>query len=139
VTPAFVLDCSVAIAWLFPDDATRACGAILERLETERALVPGFWFLEVTNVLAVSERTRRLNRVKTSEFLNLLRRFDLVVDDEVELRAFDHLLPLCRAHKLTGYDAAYLDLAMRRSLPMATLDVDLRKAAKSVGVGLLGI
>jgi predicted nucleic acid-binding protein len=138
VSATFVLDCSVAISWAFPEECTPACVAVLERLETERAMVPALWFLEITNVLALSERKKRLGSAKSQEFITMLRRFQITVDEEAERRAFEHLLPLCRTHRLTSYDAAYLDLALRRSLPIATFDTDLKKAARATGVQLLG-
>ena len=72
------------------------------------------------------------------EFTQQLWRFDFEIDPEPPQRAFSHLLPLCRTHHLTSYDAIYLDLAQRRKLPLATLDEPLRKAAKKLGVKLLG-
>jgi predicted nucleic acid-binding protein len=138
VSAGFVLDCSVAVSWAFPEECTPGCTAVLERLETEQTVVPSLWFLEIANVLAISERKKRLTPGKSSEFIAMLRRFQIVVDEDAERRAFEHLLPLCRAHRLTSYDAAYLDLAVRRSLPIATLDADLRKAARTAGVALLG-
>lgn len=134
----FVLDCSVAMTWCFADEATKASARVQGRLETETALVPSHWFLEVANVLAMAEKRKRLSVAQSNEFLRLLSVLDIEADDQATGRAFAHLLPLCRSHGLTSYDAAYLDLAIRHQLPLATLDDDLRAACKKLGVALLG-
>lgn len=138
MSAAFVVDCSIAMTWLFRDEATPGTGELLCRLVAEKALVPGWWFIEVTNVLALAERKGRITSTQSSAFISDLGKLDIEQDDEAPARAFAHLLPLCRAHHLTSYDAIYLDLAVRRHLPLATLDADLRKAAKKQGVKLLG-
>lgn len=79
-----------------------------------------------------------MTAARSSEFLSLLQTPDIEVDDETAGRAFAHLLPLCRSHGLTSYDAAYLELALRRRLPLASLDQDLGAAAATLGVGVLG-
>ena len=135
---AFVIDCSIAMTWCFPDEATDQSAAILDRLESETALVPTLWFLEVASVLAMAERRKRITAAESTEFLALITSLDLEVDDEATRRVFDHLLPLCRRHRLTSYDAAYLDLAGRRKLPLATLDAALRAGGKAMGIRLLG-
>jgi predicted nucleic acid-binding protein len=136
--PSFVVDSSVALAWCFQDEATPATRALLQRMGGESALVPAWWFLELTNVLALAERKRRITPAKVAEFIALIGGFDLEIDEEGSRRAFTHLLPLCRAHQLTSYDALYLDLTLRRQIPLATLDEPLRKAAEKLGVKLLG-
>ncbi len=136
--PSFVLDCSVTMAWCFADERTSAAAALQDRLTTEAAVVPAHWFLEVGNVLIMAEKHKRIVAPDAAQFLALLRILDIRADHETAPRTFDHLLPLCRAHHLTTYDAAYLDLAMRLQLPLATLDKDLRKAAKKLQVDLLG-
>ena len=138
MSPAFVLDCSVAMAWLFHDEATMKTADLLKRLATETALVPAWWFVEITNVLALAERKGRITPAQSGAFIADIGKLEIELDDEAPGRAFTHLLSLCRAHRLTSYDAMYLDLAVRRQLPVATLDNDLRKAAKKLGVPLLG-
>jgi predicted nucleic acid-binding protein len=138
MSAALVVDCSVAMAWLFPDEATLQTAKLLERLGTETALVPGWWFLEMANVLAVAERKGRITVAQSSQFIGELSKLDIESESDPAERAFDHILPLCRTHRLTSYDALYLDLAVRRGLPLATLDESLRKAAKKLGVKLLG-
>jgi len=138
MSPAFVLDCSVAMAWLFNDEATPKTADLLNRLATETALVPAWWFVEITNVLALAERKGRITPAQSGAFIADIGKLDIELDDESPGRAFTHLLSLCRTHRLTSYDAMYLDLAVRRQLPLATLDDDLRKAARNLGVRLLG-
>ncbi len=138
MSPAFVVDCSVAMAWLFPDEATPRTAALLNRLATDSAVVPAWWFIEITNVLAMAERKRRITPTQSDAFIADLGKLEIERDLAAPDRAFTHLLPLCRAHRLTSYDAIYLELAMRRSLPLATLDGDLRNTAKKLGVQLLG-
>jgi len=136
--PSFVVDSSVALAWCFRDEATPATRALLQRMGGETALVPAWWFLELTNVIALAERKRRITLEKVAEFIALIQGFDLEIDEEGARRAFTHLLPFCRTYQLTSYDALYLDLALRRQVPLATLDEPLRKAAEKLGVKLLG-
>ena len=136
--PGFVVDCSIAMTWLFKDEATPKTAELLSRLLTEVALLPAWWFLEVTNVLALAERKGRITPAQSDTFIGDLGKLDFEIDDQAPARSFVHLLPLCRTHMLTSYDAMYLDLAVRRRLPLATLDADLRKAAKKLGVTLLG-
>ena len=137
MSAAFVVDCSIAMAWLFHDGATLKTAALLNRLATETALVPTWWFIEITNVLAMAERNGRITPTQSDAFISDLSQLGIERDDEAVDRTFTHLLALCRTHRLTSYDAIYLDLAIRRSLPLATLDEDLRKTAKKLGVGLV--
>ncbi|PYU19404.1 MAG: VapC toxin family PIN domain ribonuclease [Acidobacteria bacterium] len=138
MSAAFVVDCSVAMAWLFHDEATPKTAALLNRLATETVLVPGWWFIEITNVLAMTERRGRITPTQSDAFIADLGKLGIERDDEAPDRAFTHLLALCRTHRLTSYDAVYLDLAVRRNLPLATLDGDLRKSARKLGIRLFG-
>ncbi len=138
MSAAFVIDCSITMSWCFGEEATAASAEVQDRLVTQTALVPSHWFLEVANVLAVAERRKRITAAKSGEFLSLLDALDIEVDDRAASRAFPHVLPLCRRHGLTSYDAVYLDLALRRRKPLATLDRDLASAARKAGVGVLG-
>ncbi len=138
MTAAFIMDCSITMAWCFADEATPGASKVQDRLEKEAALVPAHWFLEVINVLATAEKHKRITAATSAEFLALLETMDIQVDEETASRAFAHLLPLCRHHGLTSYDAAYLDLALRRRLPLASLDDDLRSAAEQLGLEVLG-
>ncbi|MDZ4659193.1 MAG: type II toxin-antitoxin system VapC family toxin [Bythopirellula sp.] len=138
MNPVLILDCSVTMTWLFEQELTSQTANILDRLDREAALVPTLWFLEVTNVVALAERKGRITIAESSKFLNDLALLKIEDDAEAPERSFDELLPLCRTHQLTSYDAVYLELAVRRKLPLATLDEPLRKAAKKLGVKLLG-
>lgn len=138
MNPSFVMDSSVALSWCFLDEATPATRKLLARMGDEAALVPGWWFVELTNVLALAEQKGRITSAQVAEFISLIESFNLEIDSEAPQRSFTDLLPLCRTHKLTSYDAMYLDLAVRRQLPLATLDEPLRTAASKLAVKLLG-
>jgi len=138
VSAAFVLDCSVTMAWCFGDEATAAAFAVLDRLGSETAVVPPHWFLEVANVLTMAEKRKRMTAPATTEFLKLLSALDIEIDNVTADRTFPHVLPLCRKYSLTSYDAAYLELAIRRQLPLASLDTELRLGAKQAGIKVLG-
>ena len=133
----FVLDCSVTVAWLFADEASPRTDALLQRLTEGVAVVPNLWHLEVGNVLAMSERRGCINSSQNASCLELLGRLPIEVDAETGRRALREVLSLARAEKLTTYDAAYLELAMRRTMPLATRDRALRRASRRVGVTTL--
>ena len=132
-----VLDCSVAVAWCFEDEASPETDAVLERVRDEGALVPALWHLELGNVLVQAERRKRLTAADTTTRLELIADLPIVTDDETPTRALREVLTLARAEGLTTYDAAYLELAMRKGLPLATKDRTLRDAAKRAGVASL--
>jgi predicted nucleic acid-binding protein len=136
--PTLVIDCSITMAWCFSDEGTAETARIQDRLITEAAIVPAHWFLEVANVLAIAEKLQRIAAADCTQFVELLAAFDIQADNEYSSRAFSHILPLSRAHALTSYDAAYLDLAQRRQLPLASLDGDLRRIAVGLGLEVLG-
>ena len=129
-----VLDCSVAVAWCFEDEASPETDAVLERVRDEGALVPALWHLELGNVLVQAERRKRLTAADTTTRLELIADLPIVTDDETPTRALREVLTLARAEGLTTYDAAYLELAMRKGLPLATKDRTLRDAAKRSGI-----
>lgn len=133
-----IIDCSITMAWCFADEGTEYTSQIQDRLVAEAALVPAHWFLEVTNVLAMAEKRKRISAADSTEFVKLLAALEIPMDHDTSARAFQQILPLCRDHALTSYDAAYLDLAPRRQLPLASLDEDLCRAATSLGVEVLG-
>lgn len=138
MSAAFVLDCSITMAWCSGDEATAAAFAVLDRLGTETAVVPSHWFLEVANVLTMAEKRKRMTVPATTEFLKLLGALEIEIDNVTVDRVFPHVLPLCRKYSLTSYDAAYLELAIRRQLPLASLDNELRAGAKQAGIEVLG-
>jgi predicted nucleic acid-binding protein len=130
----FVLDASVTLAWCFPDEKAPYPQAVLDSLAEGRAVVPGLWPLEVGNAWVVGERRKRCTQADTTHWIGFLNPLPISVDDETMSRAWGDILDLARAHKLSVYDAAYLELALRRGLPLATLDENLRGAAAAVGV-----
>ena len=136
--PTLIIDCSITMAWCFADEGTEATAEIQNRLTTEAVLVPAHWPLEVGNVLAMAEKRKRISVADSTEFVRLLGALDIQVDEETSARVFDYVLPLSRSHALTSYDAAYLELALRRRLPLASLDDDLRRVATSLGIQVLG-
>ncbi len=133
----FVLDPSTTMTWCFGDEMTDATDAILDQLHILGAIVPAIWSLEVANAFLVAERRLRITENDTARLTQLLQSLPITVDAEGESKVFSEVLTLARAYKLSTYDAAYLELAMRRGLPLATLDARLRTAADRVGVPLL--
>ena len=109
---------------------------MLKELQTASIVVPSLWFLEVSNGLIMGERSHRLRRTETDEALTLIHRLTLHVDDRSSLSLVSDVLALARQYMLTTYDAAYLELALRLSLPLATLDRRLGTAAKKAGIRL---
>jgi predicted nucleic acid-binding protein len=134
---AFVLDASVAMAWCFGDEATPASKQLLDQLEAGTASVPTLWHLEVANVLASGQRRHRITAARIVQFIDMLDGLEVAVDQETPARAFGEILDLARAEKLTSYDAAYLELAMRLGVPLATKDRQLGQAAERLGVEVL--
>jgi predicted nucleic acid-binding protein len=132
-----VIDASVALAWCFRDEFTDAVGRLLEQLRNGAAAVPGLWHLEVANTLALAERRRRITTAESTQLIELLGALDIEVDVETSSRAFTRVLDLAREERLTAYDAAYLELAMRLGLPLASKDRDLCDAAERVGVAVV--
>ncbi|MBF8258810.1 MAG: PilT protein domain protein [Actinobacteria bacterium] len=132
----FVLDCSVAMAWCFEDETNPYTEAVLQDLADTGAVVPSIWPLETVNVLLVAERRKRISKAQSRRFVELLQALPIAVDDVSAARVWDGVLSLAREQQLSAYDAAYLELAMREGLPIATLDAALRKAAKRCGVAV---
>ena len=134
----FVLDCSITMAWCFDDEATPYTDSVRDSLPDSRAVVPTLWPVEVANAVIVGERRKRLDEARSRHFLTLLTSLPITTDDETAVRAWADTMHLARAHGLSAYDAAYLELAMRLGLPLATLDGKLIAAAKAVGVERFG-
>jgi predicted nucleic acid-binding protein len=130
----FVLDCSVTMSWLFEDETTPYTEAILDKLATHTAIVPALWPLEVANVLVHAVRHKRITEVQAANFMDALAKLSIHVDESTATRAMHSIYALAHAEKLTIYDAAYLDLASREKIPIATLDKDLINAAKRLKV-----
>jgi predicted nucleic acid-binding protein len=133
----YVLDASVTLAWCFAEEATPDTWAIFDRLQNERAVVPGNWPFEVVNVLSMAQRTGRIAEADVDEFLGVLGRAPVDVEATTLGRAAREIRELVVAERLTAYDAAYLELAMRLRLPLATKDAQLRRAAARRGVSVI--
>ena len=131
---AFVLDASVTACWAFEDEDHPDASLAFQQIRTEEAVVPCLWWFEVRNILMVNERRRRIAESGTAAFLLNVSRLRIRVDPVPDEGA---VLRLARTHRLSVYAAAYLELAQREGLPLATLDADLRKAAACEGVALI--
>lgn len=130
-----VVDCSISMAW-FLDESSALADAALTTLENSEAIVPEIWPLETANGLAVSERKGRLTAAEVTRALDLIHGLSIVIDDETCPRALGETLSLARTHRLSAYDASYLELAMREGAELATLNQALQDAAVRVGVKL---
>jgi len=137
VSDTFVVDNSVVMAWCFEDECSDYAEAVLERLVDQQALVPAIWPLEVANVLLAAERRKRINPAQSTRFVQLLTDLPITVVSQDPAQALSDVLALGRTSRLSSYDASYLDLAIRRGLPLASRDDRLRKAAKRCKVKLL--
>ena len=127
----------MTMAWCFEDEASGYADSVLSRLSESDVLVPALWPLEVANVLLVAERRGRLAPADSARFLHLVGALPIVIDTETSRRAFTDIFPLARLHGLSSYDAAYLELAMRQGVSLATLDDRLRQAAVDLGISVL--
>lgn len=134
---AVVLDGSLTLSWAFEDEHTPELLDLRRSIGERGAVVPGLWWLEVGNALLVAERRKRTTTAKRRLFMNGVRDVVIETDPETSSRAWSHTVDLADTHRLTVYDAAYLELALRRGLPLASLDNDLRKAGRRDGVELL--
>jgi predicted nucleic acid-binding protein/antitoxin component of MazEF toxin-antitoxin module len=135
---SLVIDASLTVAWLFADERADAPQAILRRVAAEGALVPSLWRLEVANVLRNAVRQKRSDLGYATRCLERLGRLEIVVDPETDSHAWGRTRQLSAEHDLTVYDAAYLELAIRRRRPLASRDGALIKAGRSVGLDVLG-
>ena len=131
----FVPDASLTLTWCFEDEATSNTDALLRRLrEGDEATVPAHWPIEVTNGLLVAVRRGRISGEKAQRFVQDLVSLPIRIDPESALQASSRVFALAQQHRLTAYDAAYLDVALRAGVPLASLDDDLRNAAAVAGV-----
>ena len=137
--PAFVVDASITLSWCFADEATEYSRGVLALLERTHAIVPAVWPFEIANTLAIAEHRRRISQDGIRAFLETLRRLPIHVEQRPALWLWQALLPLAREHRITAYDAAYLELAKREQLRIATLDQDLKEISQSAGVGLVEV
>ncbi len=131
---SFVLDSSVALAWMLQDEANERTDALADRLEHESAHVPSIWSLEVGNALMMATRRKRISEVEFDRCISALSALPIEVDPPAGLAG---VLSIARRFSLTSYDAAYLELAQRRGFALATLDEKLRQACKALKVAVL--
>lgn len=134
-----VLDASFTFQWLFEDEASPEADAALASIRLGGAVVPALWPVEITNVLGIAERRGRLTPDGVVGALALLRSLPLDVAGPPALAEVGGVLELMRRHRLTAYDATYLELAIRLRLPLATKDRELLAVASAVSVPLFVI
>jgi predicted nucleic acid-binding protein len=132
-----VIDSSVALTWCFEDEASPETDRLFERVRDDGAVVPGLWYLELSNVLLQAEKRGRISAGDITTRLNLIAELPISVDQETTVRAWHEILTLARAERLTTYDATYLELALRRGIPLLTKDNELAQAAMRLGVAVL--
>jgi predicted nucleic acid-binding protein len=130
----FVVDASIAAAWFMPDEEDPTAEYAFDLLNRGRALAPAIWWFEVRNLLIINERRQRLSNVKSAAALVLLNKLPIDLDRDPDEET---ILSLARKHRLTLYDASYLDAALRSSLPFVTLDRKLAEAARAEKIKLL--
>lgn len=131
-----VIDASAAACWIFKNEATPASDALLNRVRKTGAVVPALWRWEMANLLGTGIRRARLTQADATAHLIDLALLPIATDAEATGRAWRETFQLAQAHKLTAYDAAYLELAQRTGLELASKDADLCAAARAVGVKL---
>jgi predicted nucleic acid-binding protein len=137
---AIVLDASVTLAWCFPGESTSYTEAILDLLGAgSNALAPSIWPFEVANGLLMGERRKRLTMAQVVSILQRISDLPITIEAARIDRLFGDVLSVARQQQLTEYDAAYLEVALREGLPLASLDDRLRRAALDVGVQLVSI
>jgi predicted nucleic acid-binding protein len=135
---SLVLDSSATLAWIYGNETTAAIRELFTRVADTGAIVPALWRLEVANSLTIAARRGRIDADFRQAALADLALLDITTDQHTDARAWGATLALADRFRLTLYDAAYLELAQRRDLPLATLDGDLRGAAGTLGLRLLG-
>lgn len=136
--PRFVIDASIVVAWCIDDEKTVYTEWVFDRMsDGEEVIVPHLWAFEVANSLLVAERRKRLTAAQTTLFLEQLENLNIAVGMATLPQIFSHIYSEARHWNLTVYDAAYLEIALRLNLPLATLDDALKKAAKAAGIALL--
>lgn len=134
---SLVLDSSATLAWIFSDESTPSIDTIFDQVAEQGAIVPALWVLEVANSLTVSVRRERISPQERSDALSDLSALEITIDPETEQHAWKATLQLADHHGLTVYDAAYLELAQRKRLPLVTLDRALVLAAEAASIEVL--
>jgi predicted nucleic acid-binding protein len=133
----FVIDASVAISWLFADEQTPLCMNLLQQVSRTGAVVPPLWPLEIANALQNGIKRKRMDAAYRDSTIQRLLRLPIEIDPDTSEYAWTTTLQLADTHQITVYDASYLELTLRRGLPLATRDEQLAAAAASAGAILL--
>ena len=136
---SLVLDASLTLAWIFPDETTLEVRRVFEQIDATGCFVPQHWRLEIANGLAVAVRRKRISSAFRAQAIKVLELTRITIDTETNTHAWAGALQLADRFQLTPYDASYLELAQRLALPLATLDRGLRAAAAALGLPLLGV
>lgn len=134
---SFVVDNSIALAWCFEDEQTEAIMALLDQVAETGATAPQLWPIEAINGLLSAERRGRISATDRSRLIGFLQALPIIIDDETTGNLWLATAHLAASHRLTAYDATYLELALRAALPLATTDKTLIAAARNTGVAVL--
>lgn len=134
---AVTIDSSIALTWCFEDEASPETDALFDRVRNDGAFVPALWYLELGNVLLQAEKRGRIRAADIAIRLQLIADLPISVDQETTSRAWHEILTLARTERLTTYDATYLELALRRDVPLMTRDNELSAAARRLRVTVL--
>jgi predicted nucleic acid-binding protein len=134
-----VIDASSVLTWCFEDEGGPEADALIDRVVAEGAVAPGLWSLEIANGLIAGERRGRIKPAESAAFVAMIEELPIDADPATGGRALHETISLAREHRLSAYDAAYLELAMRRGLSLATSDRSLAAAAHRAGVALIGV
>jgi predicted nucleic acid-binding protein len=134
----WVLDCSVALAWALPDESSAKADDFLESLEPDDKLwVPALWWYELSNALTMAHRRRRLTESDAMQLIELYGSLPIQTDTHLNADAVWRFHAVAKEHALSAYDAAYLELAQRKGIGLATLDKHIANAARKTGVHVL--
>jgi predicted nucleic acid-binding protein len=134
-----VVDASVALAWCFPDEVSDYADSVLLAVENQTIVVPAIWPVEITNALLVGQRRKRITQSDVRRFVELFKGLDVTVETQSVADSVSNIFPLAQNYRLSAYDAAYLDVAVRHEITLATLDADLQRAAKAIGISIFKV
>jgi len=134
-----VIDASVALAWCFPDEASDYADSVLLAVENQTVFVPAIWAVEIANALLVGEWRKRIRQSEVRRFIDLIKDLRVIEDGQPFADTVSNVLPLAREYDLSAYDAAYLDVAVRHEIPLATFDRALQRACILAGIKIFGL
>ncbi len=134
---SLVIDSSMTLGWVYADERTSASTEILHRVHREGAWVPTIWRFEIANALQFGVKKKRITKSERTDLLADLHAMNISIDPHSNLHAWGETLDLTDRFRLTTYDASYVELALRRHLPLATLDRDIQTACEALGIPLL--